>query len=203
MICEIMNDDGTMARLDDLVAFSQFHNLKIGSIADLIAYKRRNETLVDKIYTGEYKSHAGTEFQMYIYAAKVNYAEHIAIVKGDITNAKEPVLVRMHAVDILQDILGSNTESTIQKSIKHIEQEECGVLVILRPPNPKGLSGRLTGEKQEEDQALRDYGIGAQVLRDIGVRDMKLLTNSPKSVVGLDGYDLHVHGYVPIDKERN
>ncbi len=192
VICEIMNDDGTMARLNDLVAFAQFHNLKIGSIADLISYRRMNETLVNKIYTGEHEG-----FNLHLYAAKIDYAEHIALVKGDI-NSNEPTLVRMHALNILGDVLAKKENDTIQKSMEIIEAEGRGVIVLLRPPNPKSLSSRLMNEPPEPESELRDYGIGAQILQDLGVKNMILLTNSPKSVIGLDGYDLHLHGHRPI-----
>ncbi|MCB1839453.1 MAG: 3,4-dihydroxy-2-butanone-4-phosphate synthase, partial [Alphaproteobacteria bacterium] len=110
-----------------------------------------------------------------------------------------PVLVRMHAVDILGDILGKGSESILHTAMERIAEEECGVIVILREPNPKSLTERLAqqekiqNEKAKED-TLRDYGIGAQILRDLGIRNMILLSNSPKNVIGLEGYDLHIHG---------
>lgn len=199
VICEIMNDDGTMARLSDLETFAKNHDLKIGSIADLIAYRRKNESLVDKLYTGTMNSRSGTEFTLHLYAAKIHYAEHIALVLGDINKTGKPVLVRMHAVDILKDILGINKNDTLQKSIEIIEKEGSGVIVLLRPPNARTLSQRLmSSAPTEKESALRDYGIGAQILQDLGVKDMILLTNSPKSVIGLDGYDLHLHGHKSI-----
>ncbi len=193
VICEIMNDDGTMARLNDLIAFAQFHNLKIGSIADLIAHRRRNESLVEKIFTGDHGS-----FKLHLYAAKIDYAEHIALVKGDIEESGEPVLVRMHALNILTDVLAKKENDTFQKSMRIIEEEGRGVIVLLRPPNAKSLSSRLMNKPPEPSSTIRDYGIGAQILQDLGIRDMILLTNSPKSVIGLDGYDLHLHGHKPI-----
>ena len=199
VICEIMNDDGTMARLNDLVAFSQKHNLKIGTIADLIAYRRRTECLVKRIHEGTLESRFGGTFKLIVYANTLEYAEHIVLVKGDVTSAKDPVLVRMHAVDILGDILGKGSESILHTAMERIAEEECGVIVILREPNPKSLTERLAqqekiqNEKAKED-TLRDYGIGAQILRDLGVRNMILLSNSPKNVIGLEGYDLHIHG---------
>ncbi|MCB9976017.1 MAG: 3,4-dihydroxy-2-butanone-4-phosphate synthase [Rhodospirillales bacterium] len=199
VICEIMNDDGTMARLNDLVAFSQKHNLKIGTIADLIAYRRRTECLVKRIHEGTLESRFGGTFKLIVYANTLEYAEHIVLVKGDVTSAKDPVLVRMHAVDILGDILGKGSESILHTAMERIAEEECGVIVILREPNPKSLTERLAqqekiqNEKAKED-TLRDYGIGAQILRDLGIRNMILLSNSPKNVIGLEGYDLHIHG---------
>lgn len=203
VICEIMNDDGTMARLDDLVGFAQHHNLKIGTIADLISYRRRNETLVERIYSGQFTGHSGAEFNLHLYAAQIEYAEHIALVKGDIGGSDEPVLVRMHAMDILGDVLGANPEKTLKRSMEIIEEEGCGVIVLLRSPNATSLSERLLKqdnrtEQEKKEKVLRDYGIGAQILLDLGVKNMVLLSNSPKSVIGLDGYDLHIQGHRQI-----
>ncbi len=199
VICEIMNDDGTMARLNDLVKFAQFHNLKIGTIADLISYRRRNESLVERIYEGSCETICNRDFKLCLYAAKIHYAEHIALVKGDISNSdNEPVLVRMHAVDIIRDIIGKGEDSLLQKSIDMIEEAGRGVVVILRPPNATSLSDRLIKKSEgssspdKKEHVIRDYGIGAQILLDLGVKNMVLLSNSPKSVIGLDGYDLHI-----------
>ncbi len=197
VICEIMNDDGSMARLGQLVAYAKCHGLKIGTIADLIAYRRRTESMVDKIYDGTYISPRDKEFALHLYAAKIDYAEHIALVYGDITKSNEPLLVRMHAVDIMQDILGTDQDKTLEHSIEMIEEEGCGVIVILRSPNPTSLSDRLNGINKL-DKIMRDYGIGAQILLDLGVKNMVLLSNNPKVVAGLDGYDLHIKAYRPI-----
>jgi len=203
VICEIMNDDGTMARLNDLVKFAQFHNLKIGTIADLISYRRRNESLVEKIYEGSCESICNRDFKLSLYAAKIHYAEHIALVKGDISDTDEPVLVRMHAVDIIKDIVGKSEDNILQQSIDMIDKEGRGVIVILRPPNATILSDRLLRKNDSDNQGnkdhvIRDYGIGAQILLDLGVKNMVLLSNSPKSVVGLEGYDLHISGHIAV-----
>lgn len=201
VICEIMNDDGTMARLSDLVQFSQFHNLKIGSIADLIEYRRRTENMVEKIHEGEFNAPDIGTFDLTLYAAKIDYAEHIVLSKGDIKNAKEPVLVRMHALDTLRDALGADPDRMLENAMRIVAQEECGVVVILRPPNPHSLSERLSAapvDAPKKDAVLRDYGIGAQILLDLGVKDMTLLSNSPKNIPGLEGYGLHIHGHRKI-----
>lgn len=200
VICEIMNDDGSMARLDDLVAYAQRHNLKIGAIADLIAHRRRSECLVEKIYEDDFSSVHGGPFQFSLYASKVQYAEHIALVKGDIKNTDEPVLVRMHLIDVFDDILGGSESSTLHRSMEIIGEEGRGVIVILRPPRPKNLSRRFIKDKDQKSggQELRDYGIGAQILQDLGVQNMILLTDSPKNVIGLDGYDLYIQGHRAI-----
>ncbi len=200
VICEIMNDDGTMARLNDLFAFSTKHDLKIGAIADLIAHRRRKECLVKRVYESTLDSRFGGVFKMMVYTNILEYAEHIVLVKGDIAASKDPVLVRMHAVDILGDILGKGGESILHKAMQLISQEGCGVIVILREPNPQSLTERLAqkekiNNKEQKQSSLRDYGIGAQILLDLGIRDMILLSNSPKNVIGLDGYDLHIHGH--------
>ncbi len=205
VICEIMNDDGTMARLDDLIGFAQLHNLKIGTIADLIAYRRCKEIMVEKVHEEDFCAYNGGAFKIHLYAAKVDYAEHIVLVKGDIQNGDEPVLVRMHAANTLNDALGMDGDETLRKSIDIIEEEGRGVIVLLRSPNPKSISDRMTGQSNKEtvspshkEAILRDYGIGAQILLDLGVRNMVLLSNTPKSVIGLDGYDLHILGHREI-----
>ncbi len=199
VICEIMNDDGTMARLDDLVGFAQRHGLKIGTIADLISYRRRTESLVKKIHTQDVKINAEKDFSLHLYTAKIDYAEHIALVKGDVSGSDEPVLVRMHALNVLDDALGVSGSETLSKSIQAIEDEGRGVLVLLRSPNAKSVSSHLIKTTENtENTILRDYGIGAQILLDLGVKNMVLLSNSPKSVIGLDGYDLHIQGHRQI-----
>jgi 3,4-dihydroxy 2-butanone 4-phosphate synthase/GTP cyclohydrolase II len=200
VICEIMNDDGSMARLPDLVSYAQRHGLKIGTIADLIAWRRRTESLVEKIYQDVFSSRYGGEFKFCLYASKVQYAEHIALIKGCIQDAKEPVPVRMHTVDVFEDILGGSENSTLHRAMEMIGAEGRGVIVILRPPKPKNLSVRFQAEpeKTQGGEEIRDYGIGAQILLDIGVREMILLTDSPKHVIGIDGYGLHIHGHRPV-----
>ncbi len=204
VICEIMNDDGTMARLDDLVGFAQLHNLKIGTIADLISYRRRNEVMVKRIHKGEFSSRYGGGFDIHLYAAQIDYAEHVVLVKGDISNSDEPVLVRMHAMNILADVLGIDAQdSQLQKSMEIIGEEGRGVIVLLRSPNATSLSDKLLNKQEKpasdnHEKVLRDYGIGAQILLDLGVKNMILLSNSTKSIIGLDGYDLHIHDYRSI-----
>lgn len=199
VICEIMNDDGSMARLNDLVAFAQKNNLKIGTIADLIAYRRRTENLVERIHTEKsVKLHNSAEFTLHLYQTKVEYAEHIALVKGDITADDKPILVRMHALDVMGDVLGIQSSGSLQKSINIIEKAGKGVIVLLRPPNPHSLSQKLVKDSETPPNLndLRDYGIGAQILLDLGVKNMTLLsTSKPKNIIGLEGYDLHIDGY--------
>lgn len=207
VICEIMNDDGTMARLPDLVQFAQFHGLKVGTIADLIAYRRRTETIVEQRLAGTLDSRFGGRFQTYVYTNKIHYAEHIALVRGDISG-DEPVLVRMHALSVLDDVLGdknSGRDNELQASMELIAKENRGVIVLLREPQPNGLSSvlkaRLEGQASSAPE-LRDYGVGAQILLDLGVRSMILLSNRKKSIIGLEGYGLSVVGHRAIDAAR-
>ncbi|WP_029011200.1 3,4-dihydroxy-2-butanone-4-phosphate synthase [Azospirillum halopraeferens] len=199
VICEIMNDDGTMARLPDLVKFAQFHGLKVGTIADLIGYRRRIETIVEQRLAGTLDSRFGGRFQMYVYVNKVAYAEHIALVRGDISG-DEPVLVRMHALSVLDDVLGDRSagrDGELQACMELIAREGRGVVVLLREPQATGLSAlaraRLEGQAAGGAE-LRDYGVGAQILLDLGVRKMELLTNRRKTIIGLEGYGLTVVG---------
>ncbi len=201
VICEIMNDDGTMARLDDLVGYAQKHALKIGTIADLIEHRRRTESLVKKIHETDFSSRYGGDFKFMIYANTVQYTEHIALVKGDLSASDEPTLVRMHAVDFFEDILGSNADSTLHKSMEAIEQEGRGAIVIIRQSRPDALSAKLKGEHpKDKEEILRDYGIGAQILLDLGITNMTLLTDKPKNVVGLEGYGLYISGHRAINQ---
>ncbi|MFP5514447.1 MAG: 3,4-dihydroxy-2-butanone-4-phosphate synthase [Alphaproteobacteria bacterium] len=204
VICEIMNDDGSMARLPDLVQFAQFHGLKVGTIADLIAYRRRTETIVEQVLAGTLDSRFGGRFQSYVYINKIQYAEHIALVRGDISG-DEPVLVRMHAQSVLDDVLGdrnSGRDADLHASMELIAKEGRGVVVLLREPNPNGLStvlkARLEGQSSSAPE-LRDYGIGAQILLDLGVRKMVLLSNRKKPIIGLEGYGLTVVGHRAIN----
>ncbi|MCI5060073.1 MAG: 3,4-dihydroxy-2-butanone-4-phosphate synthase [Alphaproteobacteria bacterium] len=196
VICEIMNEDGTMARLADLLDIAQHHDIKVGTIADLIAHRRRTEKLIEKINNFDFTSSYGGKFKAHLYASKVHYAEHVALVKGDISG-QEPVLVRMHALNIMRDVLGGG-DPILELSMRQIEEAGRGVLVLLRPPNAKSLSQSLSEEQKEKPDAIRDYGVGAQILLDLGVKNMTLLTNKPKAVIGLEGYGLNISGYEPI-----
>jgi len=206
VICEIMNEDGTMSRLPDLVAFAQHHALKIGTVSDLIAYRRRTETIVERRLSQPFTSLYGGAFDMHIYVNKAAYAEHIALVKGDISG-ESPVLVRMHALNVLEDVLGdrhSGHGGELQTSMRMIAETGRGVIVLLREAQAASLSERLaakneTGEPQSRDpKTLRDYGIGAQILIDLGLRDLILLSNSQRTIVGLEGYGLSIVEQRPL-----
>ncbi len=203
VICEIMNDDGTMARMPDLVPFAKAHGLKIGSIEDLIAYRLNNDTIVRRVACKPVKSNYGGEFDMCIYETTVEPGEHLALVKGDVANG-EPVLVRVHAVDPIMDLVGvgfASSEGLIEKSMRAIDEEGRGVVVVLRDLNPKLLSERMHDNPRRRANPARgerpqvEIGIGSQILRDLGVADMILLTNSPEhKYVGLDAFGLKIVG---------
>lgn len=199
VICEIMNDDGTMARMPDLVKFAQLHGLKIGTIADLIAYRRRTETIVERSYRTTLESHFGGRFEMVIYRNRMSGAEHIALVKGDVA-APGPVPVRMHSLDIVKDLLGDTRHGPrggLEGALRTIAGEERGVVVVMRDAQPFSLADRVRNVDDgnlEPSGELRDYGIGAQILNDLGVREMVLLSNTKKTVVGLEGYGLTIVG---------
>ncbi|MBT8455342.1 MAG: 3,4-dihydroxy-2-butanone-4-phosphate synthase [Rhodobacteraceae bacterium] len=192
VICEIMKEDGDMARLPDLVAFAQLHNLKIGTISDLISYRRRHDNLVrvrdEQIVTSEF----GGEWVMRVYTDETQGAEHIALIKGDISG-DEPVMVRMHALDPMLDVVGlggPGRTGEFGQAMKLIAEEGRGALVLLRDTTMK-----LVAEGDVSPQTLRQYGLGAQILSSLGLSRLILLTNSPTpKVVGLDAYGLSIDG---------
>ena len=202
VICEIMYDDGTMARMPDLVKFAQFHGLKIGTIEDLIEYRRRTETYVERRAEARIDSVHGGEFRAVVYVNKIAYSEHIALVKGDVS-APGPVPVRMHALDVLSDALGDKAGKAglLQSAMNLIANDERGVVVLIREALPTAVSDKIrrkAGEDVPHRVELRDYGIGAQILFDLGVREMELLTNSDYDIVGIEGYGLTITGTRPI-----
>jgi 3,4-dihydroxy 2-butanone 4-phosphate synthase/GTP cyclohydrolase II len=197
VICEIMNDDGTMARLPDLVGFAERHGLKIATIADLIAYRLRYDHLVKVVGETRLDSPFGGAFDVKVYATTVDPAEHVALVKGDVASAG-PVLVRVHAQNTLDDIFasGGHRETLVHKAMDIIGEEGRGVVVLIRESRPDAISSRLGQQVSGGQQRLIEYGIGAQILLDLGVREMVLLSNAPsRKIVGLDGYGLKVVGH--------
>ncbi len=229
VICEIMNDDGTMARLPDLVTFAHKHGLKIGTIADLIAYRLRNDRLVREVAATTVTSGHGGDFALKVFeTATVDPAEHLALVRGDISGP-DPVLVRVHAVNPLADLLAAGGGgSEISGAMAEIAREGRGVLVLIRDLRPKAVSAAVmraanqnraatgggsaggaavggaaaSGEPAEQRQV--EIGVGAQILRELGVRDMVLLTNSPAHVyVGLEGFGLRIVGTRSIPKPKS
>ena len=198
VICEIMSEDGTMARMPELTAFAKAHNIKVGTIEDLIAYRLRNDTIVKHVHKSSFTSLHGGEFQMHLYVNTVEYAEHIALVKGNISG-EEPVLVRVHDFNPLEDVLMSvDTKQTgrLQAAMDIVGERGRGVIILIREPRQTRVTDILNAkDKAKESVGLRDYGIGAQILLDLGVRNMTLLHNTHWTIVGLDGYGLTVKGH--------
>ncbi|MCU6455133.1 3,4-dihydroxy-2-butanone-4-phosphate synthase [Sphingomonas sp. A2-49] len=199
VICEIMNDDGTMARLDDLVTFAQFHNLKIGTIRDLIAYRRRYDHLVEKRAEARFVSDWGGEWTALTFWNKATGTEQIALVKGKVDPAK-PTLVRMHALSPFADIFGEGGDRAglLRRSMEIIAEDGAGVIVVINRPRADqftvALQARAGTLPQADMEELRDYGVGAMILTELGVEEMVLLTNTHHTLVGLDGYGLSIVG---------
>jgi len=198
VICEIMKDDGTMARMDDLVPFARMHNLKMGTIRDLIEYRMRNDHLVEKASESSFVSDYGGNWKAMTYRNKVDGTVNVVLQMGHV-QPDEPTLVRMHSISIFDDVLGQSgpKKRILQRSMAEIGKEGRGLIVLLMPNDPEKLQNEIGGVKPAGGE-LRDYGIGAQILADFGVHDMVLLSNSHRTVVGLEGYGIRVVGERPI-----
>ncbi|MEG3124982.1 3,4-dihydroxy-2-butanone-4-phosphate synthase [Sphingomonas sp. GB1N7] len=205
VICEIMRDDGTMARMDDLVAFARLHNLKMGTIRDLIAYRRRHDHLVEKRAEMAFESRWGGDWKAMTFFNKASGDETIALVKGYIDPGK-PTLVRMHTMSMFVDAFGEESERSglLSGSMQMIADEGAGVIVVINRRMADGITrfiklrGEGKGAGAPEVEELRDYGVGAQILAELGVEEMVLLTNTHHTLVGLEGYGLSIVGERPI-----
>jgi 3,4-dihydroxy 2-butanone 4-phosphate synthase / GTP cyclohydrolase II len=200
VICEIMKDDGTMARMDDLVSFARLHNLKMGTIRDLIEYRRRHDHLVECVAESAFTSDYGGAWSAKTYRNKIDGSISIALQKGKVIPG-EPTLARVHAISMFSDILGSPgpKKRSLQRAMVEVGRVGSGVIVVLMGTAPDMLTreqGAAQGQVPEMD--FRAYGIGAQILADLGVHDMTLLTNAHRNVVGLDGYGINIVGERPI-----
>lgn len=201
VICEIMKDDGSMARLPDLISFAQLHGMKIGTIADLIAYRRRTERQVERIVETSLDSAFGGRFRMLIYRNILDRTEHVVLSRGKV-DPERPTLVRMHRVDFAADMLGQDEarRDYVAKALSAIAgYDGAGVAVFIRDSNPAWLSERYGGAHVDHGaNVLRDYGVGAQILLDLGVRDMILLSNSETVLPASTGYGLKILGRQPL-----
>ena len=196
VICEVMNDDGTMARLPDLEIFAEKHKLKLVTIADLIQYRLKYDSLVFKAAAAHLPTRHGGKFETSVYNTHVDESEHIALVKGEIS-ADEDILVRVHSKYVPGDVFGFESHNTgfiIKHSMEMIAEEGKGILLYLQTDDDS-----LDQSRRRQEKNFRDYGIGAQILRDLGVRKMRLITNNPRNLVGLSGYGLEVTASVPFD----
>ncbi|MEL6258578.1 MAG: 3,4-dihydroxy-2-butanone-4-phosphate synthase, partial [Pseudomonadota bacterium] len=204
VICEIMNEDGSMARLPDLVAFAQLHGLKIGTIADLIAWRRQNDRYLERRVEAPLDSVYGEGFKTVVFRNTLNGVEHIALVHGKI-EPNEPTLVRVHRSDVLADILGEKgpRRDLVALAMDQIAKaDESGVIVVVNTMRPDALAERLgmkTAAPADGHAPIREYGVGAQILRELGVRRMVFLSDAPQAKLpGLDGYGLVIEGWRPL-----
>jgi len=208
VICEIMNDDGSMARLPDIEKFAATHNLKIATVAELIQYRLRHDSLVHRIAEARLPTRFGGDFRAVVYRSDVDGGEHLALVRGDIT-PDVPTLVRAHAEYLPGDVFGytqRDTGAVLQRAMQIIADEGCGVVLYLRREEhgvdlfaaSDGTSGQPSTNSGLRLNEFRDYGIGAQILRDLGVGKIRLLTNHPRRLVSLPGYGLEIVERVPL-----
>ena len=206
VICEIMREDGTMARLDDLMDFARAHGLKIGTIRDLIAYRLKKDHLVTRVSSAPFTASSGAEWQAQVFRDKASGEEQLALVHGAL-DTSQPVLVRMHSLDLFADVLGESGARShlLPSAMRMIEREGAGVVVALHAAAPGSLSRAIdlrTGKPAEAGDAVRGYGTGAQILAALGIHDMILLTNTHHSPVALAGYGLAIVEERPIEGAR-
>ena len=191
VICEIMKDDGSMARLPDLVDFAKHHNLKVATIADLIKYRLKNDRIVKPSLTSELKTISGGSFKSIVFVNQADNSEHLALIKGKIKNDK-PTLVRMHSINVFDDIYSAEKILELHKAIEIIDREGSGAVVMLQNPNPTIISERLKINQEESQPTFRGYGIGAQILLELGINEMIVLSNTEQTLIGLEGYGLTI-----------
>lgn len=203
VICEIMNDDGTMARLDDLVKFAQFHGLKIGTIEDLVAYRMKKDHFVKHVASSDFTSQNGDDFKIHVYRNFLDGKEHVALSKGEPSDDTE-TLVRVHKIDFAGDVLyeESPRSGLIWDAMKQLAAHDGhSVLVLIREGSIDTLLERLGAHKSfvdRKEQNIREYGVGAQILTHQGVRKMRLITNTMPKLIGLEAYDLELVGITPL-----
>ena len=207
VICEIMNDDGTMARLPDLIKFAQFHGMKIGTIEDLVAYRMQKDHFVKYVASSDFRSQNGDAFKIHVYRNFLDGLEHVALSKGEAVPGKES-LVRVHKIDFAGDILSEDSPRSglIWDAMKQLaDHDGHSVLVLIREGSIDSLLERLGAHKSKIDrksQTIREYGVGAQILSHQGVRKMRLITNVMPKIIGLEAYDLELVGITPLKNTR-
>ncbi|HVG59578.1 MAG TPA: 3,4-dihydroxy-2-butanone-4-phosphate synthase [Hyalangium sp.] len=207
VICEIMNPDGSMARRPDLMRFARKHRLVMLSVADIIRYRLERERLIKRIDTATIERRGAGTFQAYTYGSDVDSAVHVALVKGDV-RGKEPVLTRVHRACLMGDLLGSTQcecGSQFEQAIQRIQEAGRGVIVYLQKDVPAKtrlqcthLSNEVVVKGRPDQTRLREFGVGAQILKDLGLTRLRLLTNNPKKIVGLESYSLEVVEQIPL-----
>jgi 3,4-dihydroxy 2-butanone 4-phosphate synthase/GTP cyclohydrolase II len=202
VICEVMNEDGSMSRLPDLLKFAAIHGLKVGTIADLIAFRRRSERLVERVAEAPFESYYGRDFRISVYRNTLDGSEHVALTRG-MPRPETETLVRVHQLDLTADLLGwtAARQDYVGEALRVLASHAGpAVAVFVRDPDPTSVSRRVQGQRREyrDQHAYRDYGIGAQILKDLGVRDMKLITTSSAKLAALEGFGLRVTGRMPI-----
>lgn len=207
VICEVMNEDGTMARLPDLIPFAQLHGMKIGTIADLIQYRRRSEKLVECVASGPFESHYGSGYSIRVYRDLLDRGEHVALVRGTI-DPETDTLVRVHQFDLTADLLGFRNAhpNYVGAALMQLSAHDGPVAaVFVQDPDPHSISRRVAGGRREYANRAsdRDYGIGAQILKDLGVGKMTLLTSSTSKMAALEGFGLQLTGRIPIRENNN
>jgi len=199
VICEVMNDDGTMARLPDLMKFARFHRMKLGTIADLIAYRLRHERLVTPVARSAIHHPSFGEWQMIIYRDSVDGAEHVVLIKGDVTKGS-PTLVRLHRSDLVSDVILARDGEGLSSAMFKILRRGRGAIVLINDGRRGALSDRVGNGSPHSRPSpqLREYGVGAQILLDIGIKDMVMLSNREQTLVGIEGYGLTIIGQEPL-----
>jgi 3,4-dihydroxy 2-butanone 4-phosphate synthase/GTP cyclohydrolase II len=205
VICEIMKDDGTMARMPDLVAFAQRHGLKIATIADLIAYRLRHDRIAKPIAESKFETADAGSFRCVVYRNDGEAGEHLALIKGDLSGP-EPVLVRVQAFNIFDDMHSVQKALELHTAMHMIDEAKRGAVVLIRSANPSVLSARVRSNFSERESPyleLRDYGTGAQILLDLGVREMVLLSNTKRTMIAIEGYGLKIVEQRPIKIETD